>query len=206
TVTGTVYDAANQQPIPGALVSEDDTIDDTTNAEGVFLIQVPVYDNKAFEAYFTASATGFNSSTEGVELFCGAHISLNFGQDNSEVGTLTGTVTDAATHAAVAGAFVGAGFGATTTTNALGVYTFDNVPVGNDNAAETWDVTVDPPSGSPLQPQIKSVTIPGDVTTTLNFALIKTPPPLPIAVDYHTTTPEGVELSVTAAAGVLSRD
>ncbi len=169
TVTGTVYNASNQAPISGAAVSSSGT-NAVTDANGNFLLQIPTR-SVSFETYITASANGFNPKTESIEIYCGAHIVLDFGQSSNETGTLTGTVTNAANNADVSGATVEANWGAVTTTNSSGVYTFDNVPLGNNNAAETWDVTVDPPSGSPLQPEIQSISVPGNTTTILNFAL-----------------------------------
>ena len=207
TIVGTVYNASNQQPIPGANVVAGRAVSSVqTDQRGAFAVQVSVYDNITFLDSVTASATGFNPKTESVELFCGAHITLNFGQNSSEVGTLSGTVTNESTNAPVVGATVDAGFGATTTTNAQGTYSFANVPVGNSNAAETWDITTYPPPTSPLQPQIKSVTVPANQTTTLDFALGSTPPPLPAASNYHETTSEGVAVSVASGSGVLSAD
>jgi VCBS repeat-containing protein len=206
TVSGTIYNASDQQPIPGAsVVDNDDRTEDTADQNGQWSLQVPVYNNQPFADSFTASATGFNPKTESIEIFCGAHIRLDFGDASNETGTLTGTVTSASTGLPVAGAFVGAGFGATTTTDSSGNYTFTNVPTGNGNAAEQWDVTVKPPSGSPLESQIKSVSVPPEATTRLDFALTDTPPPLPVAPNYSFSTPEGTELSVPAADGALSK-
>jgi hypothetical protein len=203
TVSGAVYNASNQAPIAGAHVS---SIGGTkvTDTNGSFLLQIPTQ-NVSYVTYITASATGFNPKTEGVEIYCGAHIVLNFGQNGSGTGTLTGTVTNAATSAVVPGAAVEASWGAVTTTNAQGSYTFVNVPLGNNNVAETWDVTVVPPSGSPLQPEIQSVTVPGSTTTTLNFALGSTRPPLPTAIDQSYVTPKNTTLTIPAP-GVLDGD
>jgi hypothetical protein len=72
---------------------------------------------------------------------------------------LTGTVTVKATGQPLPGAFVGTSFGATATTNSIARYSFENVPLGNNNVPESWSVTVDPPSGSALQPEIQTVTV-----------------------------------------------
>ena len=205
TVSGTIYNASNQQPIPGAQIGNFTQGTSTiADQNGFWSMQVPVYNNQPFSDTFTASATGFNPKSESIRIFCGAHLHLDFGTASDETGTLTGTVTDANTQLPVAGAFVGGSFGATTTTDASGQYTFTGVPTGNNNAAETWDVTVKPPAGSPLQPQIKSVSIPGNVSTTLDFALTGTAPPAPVAPNYSFSTPQGTELTVPAATGTLS--
>ncbi len=204
-VTGTVYNASNQAPIAGASVGPSGD-SKQTDSNGDFLLLLPLNDNLPSNVTITASASGFNSKSETIALYCGAHIVLDFGQNSSETGTLTGTVTNAVTHAVVANAFVGASFGTTTTTNSQGQYTFANVPVGNNNLAESWTITVDPPAGSPLQPQIQSIAIPGNVTTTLNFGLGSVPPSLPVAIDHAETTPENVILNVPAASGLLVGD
>ena len=85
TVSGTVYDAANQQPIDQALVEVNTSGgSDRTDQDGRWTLQVPVANNLPFTAEFTASAPDFNPKTEAIELFCGAHITLNFGQDSTK--------------------------------------------------------------------------------------------------------------------------
>ena len=204
TVSGTVYNANTLQPIAGATVQGSEIV--TTNSQGQFSMVWPVYQNMPFSGSLTASATGFNSARETVELFCGARVVLNFGGNNTETGALSGTVTAQGTGDPVSGAFVGTAFGATTTTNSLGQYSFANVPLGNNNAAQNWNVTVDPPAGSDLQPAIESVTVgPDPPAADLDFQLGTTPPPVPVAVNLTESTPENTELSV-AAPGVLAAD
>ena len=131
-VTGTVRNAVDQQPIPGATVEEFQGNNTTlTDANGHFRLTAPVFNNAAFVDELFASAAGFNSATEFVHLFCGARVVADFGSNNSETGALSGTVTAAGTGLPVSGAFVGTSFGATTTTDASGFYSFSNVPLGS---------------------------------------------------------------------------
>ena len=140
-------------------------------------------------------------------LFCGAHVVANFGQSSTTTGAVSGTVTDKATGHAVAGAFVGASWGATTTTADDGTYSFSSVPLGNDDAAESWTVTVEPPSGSSLQPKVVPVTVPAaPPTTTLDVALGTTPPPGVTAIDHTYNTPSKTTPLTVSSPGLLSGD
>jgi hypothetical protein len=206
-VTGTVYNAVNQQPIPGATVEEfNDDQTSIADANGQFRLTVPVFNNVAFEDQLFASATGFNTATQLVHLFCGARVVADFGSNSTETGALFGTVTAAGTGQPVSGAFVGTSFGAITTTDASGNYSFTDVPLGNGNTPESWSVSVDPPAGSPLQPAIESTMVgPSPPSTELDFQLGTTPPPRPQATDDAFTTPVGETLTVPAP-GVLAND
>ena len=100
----------------------------------------------------------------------------------------------------------GTSFGAITTTDASGNYSFADVPLGNGNTPEIWSVTVDPPAGSPLQPAVESTTVgPSPPSTELDFQLGTSPPPRPQATDDAFTTPVGQALTVPAP-GVLAND
>jgi hypothetical protein len=206
SISGTVYNASNGQPISGATVSGGDVYT-TTGATGQFtLYPITVYENKAFSTTVTAIATNFETAYTTVQLFCGANVTVNFGQTSTTTGTLTGKVTDRATGDPVSGAFVGASFGADTATDSSGDYSFTNVPLGNDNAAESWSVTVTPPSGDGLQAQTKSVSVPASPPDTeLDFVLTSAPPPPPTAANYDVTTPYATALTV-AAPGLLAND
>ena len=208
TVTGAVYNATNEQPIPDAEVIESTGGSLVhTDANGAFALQVKVYGNTPFTDQLEAAAAGFFPAYDNVTLFCGAHVVANFGQNATKTGAVSGTVTDKATGHPVAGAFVGASWGAATTTAADGSYSFTGVPLGNGDAAQTWTVTVQAPSGSPLQPTVVPVTVAAaPPATTLDVALGTTPPPTVTAVDHTYTTPSKTTPLTVAAPGLLAGD
>ena len=82
----------------------------------------------------TASASGFLSQTKAVTIFCGATITLDFGNRSSATGRVVGTLTNLDTGQPIPGAFVGGEFGQVTTTDTAGNYRFLNVPLNDLDA------------------------------------------------------------------------
>jgi hypothetical protein len=131
SVTGTVKDSSGAA-IAGATVgfSGGST---TTNAGGSYtLTGVPVG-----TIQLTASATGFQSSTQSVSIQGGVTATANFTlSPPASTGTVTGKVTNISTGGVISGATV-SWSGGSTTANSSGIYTLNNITAGSQTITAT---------------------------------------------------------------------
>ncbi|HZQ51577.1 MAG TPA: carboxypeptidase regulatory-like domain-containing protein [Bryobacteraceae bacterium] len=157
-ISGTVKNATGAA-ISGATVSYGGG-SATTAANGSYtLSNVPVG-----TVSVTATAAGYQSSTQSATVAAGATTTLNFTLAATvTVGTISGTVTNSS-GTAISGATVSYS-GGTATTLSNGSYTLSNVPAG------TVSVTA---SATGYQSSTQSVTVSAGATTTLNFTLSAT--------------------------------
>ncbi len=160
TITGSVFNASAGTVIAGATVSGGG-VTTTTNSSGSYtLSNVP-----AGSVSVTASATGFQSSTQTVTVTAGGTTTTNFSltPSTSGTGTVTGTVTSLKTGAALSGATVSfSGGTATATTNSSGGYTLSGI------AAGTYTFTA---KATGYLARSTTATVSGGATTTVNFQL-----------------------------------
>jgi hypothetical protein len=110
----------------------------------------------------TASAAGFQSSTQTVNIQSGANTTANFTLAVApSTGTVTGTITNASTGAVISGATV-SWSGGSTMSNSSGVYTLTGVTAG------TVQLTA---SAAGFQSSTQTVNVQSGASTTANFAL-----------------------------------
>jgi len=125
-IAGTVRDAATGATIAGAAVT-DGTRSATTNASGGYSIA-----NVSAGTYtVTATASGYNSASQSVQVTAGQTSTANFAlSPPPPPGAIAGTVRDAVTGATIAGATVKVGV-ASTTTDASGQYVLSDLTEGS---------------------------------------------------------------------------
>jgi len=112
----------------------------------------------------TASATGYNSSSQTVTVNGGQTLSVSFKLVSlTATGGIKGNVTNGVTSAAVVGAVVTLSNGLSTVTDVKGAYSFPVVLYG------TYSISV---SAVGYVSQTSSVTVKPGHTTTLNFQLL----------------------------------
>lgn len=160
TISGTVRDSSNNQPISGATVAIDQTHTTTTDAQGGYsLTAVPPGSYSV-----TASRSGYSPVTHsGVSVTAGQTTTRDFSLTPvPTTGAISGTVRDATNANPIAGATVTLDGGATRTTLADGSYSFANVAAGSHtlSAARNGYVSDEKPA---------SVT--AGETTTVDFSL-----------------------------------
>jgi hypothetical protein len=175
TITGTVRNAANNQPIGGASVSLVGLNLSTTSAgDGAYtLSNVPPGTHT-----LSTSATGFAASTIQVTVVSGQTLNQNVSLAPS-VGTVTGTVRNAANANPIVGAMISVvGTNLSTTTGTGGVYTINNAPVG----AQTLNALAEGFSSSQVQ-----INVIDAQTITQNISLSPTLPPGEIRITLNWT-------------------
>jgi uncharacterized protein YkwD/plastocyanin len=152
TVRGRVVNAQTQQPIAGAQVTTGTFQGAITDANGRFVLEGlrAGPGNLPTQARITASASGFFSQTKFVTVFCGADITVDFGDRQTNRGVIVGTVTNLDTGQPIPSVFVGSEFGGSATTDANGNYRIANVPLGDLDADREWKVYAQP-AGFPRQ-------------------------------------------------------
>jgi hypothetical protein len=165
TLSGKVTNAANSAAISGATVSISGGGSTTTDASGNYTIGNVTPGNNLS---VTASKSGFTSSTLSANVTAGNTTTLNFSLTATAptTGTLSGKVTNAAGGAGISGATVSISGGGSTTTDASGNYTINNVTPGNN-----LSVTA---SASGFTSSTLSASVTAGTTTTLNFSLTAT--------------------------------
>jgi LPXTG-motif cell wall-anchored protein len=185
TVTGRVLNAATGEVLPDATVSRSsDGQFVFTDANGRFThTGIRLVNNAPATVTFRASKVGFVSAERTVTVFCGAHITLDFGVPDTGTATLSGVVTELATGNPVVGATVGTEWGAVATTATDGSYSFTGVPLGGEPTEKTWSIDVLAPPGSGLGDATKPVTVHKDQASTLDFALTAPTNRRPVAED-----------------------
>ena len=160
-LAGTTSNAANAEPIEGALVTVEGTsYNANTISDGTYLIE-----NIEIGTYtINVSAVGYLPETiTGVEIFAGETTILDVAM-NAIPGTIAGTVTNSETMEAIIGATITVdGTSYTATTNSSGEYTIENVEPG------TYNITASADDYFPLT--IDNQTIISNQTTALDFAL-----------------------------------
>ena len=159
TITGTVTDAGNRQPISGATVSYSGG-SAMTDATGHYTLS-----GMAAGTYsVTAAAAGHASQTQSLTVTGGATSTQDFALPASP-GTITGTVTDAGSGQAISGATVSYS-GGSAATDGAGHYTLSGVPAG------TITLTA---GASGYVGQTRTVIVTGGSTTIQDFGLAVTP-------------------------------
>jgi hypothetical protein len=170
TITGHVFNAANGQVLPGATVRYDAFTFVDTDANGAYtLTGLAPNLNLPFTVGLSANKTGFFGASRTVEIFCGAHITLDFGAVDQGAATLHGKVTRASDGSPVAGAIVGGDWGKTATTAADGTYSFASVPI-QAQPAGGWHVHA-MTTGQGLKDANKTVTVTANHDSVLDFVL-----------------------------------
>ena len=171
TIRGRVINAETGEPIEGAEVSSGNPRADT-DIDGRFEFEVIV--NSTFRygiALVTASKSGFITASKNVTIWCGATVTVDFGEPATSTTSIAGTVTRADTGEPVAGAFVGGEFGLGATTTADGSYLINGAPLGLNDEPREWILSVDPPGPSGLLGASASVTVSQGVQATTDFTL-----------------------------------
>ena len=132
SVTGTVTDSSNGEPIAGATVSTDTGQSDLTDTNGNYTLgDVPIGDRTV-----TASATGFLTQQEPTTVTDGGTSTVDFMLDPEPepagTGSVKGKVTDAITGKNLSGVLVEiVGTGPSGTSNNGGRYSINDVPEGS---------------------------------------------------------------------------
>jgi hypothetical protein len=158
TITGQVIDTVTQVGIAAARVTSDAGGSATTDINGNF-----TFDVNAGSYTLTASATGYNSSSQTVAVNGAQTVRVTFRLVSlTATGGIKGNVTSSVTGAAVVGAMVRLTDGLTTITDINGSYSFPTVLYGNDAITA---------SATGYTSQTQSVTVKPGHTTTLNFGL-----------------------------------
>lgn len=131
-VTGTVRNAANNQPIAGATVSIG-SISATTGGNGSFTLNdVPVGPQT-----LNATATNFNPASASVTVVAGATVNQDVAM-TPLLGAITGVVRNADNGDPISGATITVGgTGLSATSGADGTYTLSNVPAGPQTLTAT---------------------------------------------------------------------
>jgi len=203
-VQGLVRDASTGLPLPGARVSYGEmSRDQFTGADGRFLFPaVPVTERRPTTYTISASAAGYQPASKRVSLFCGGSITVEIGAPNTGAGSLTGRVTRADTGGPAADVVVSGEWGALTTTDSNGTYTFASVPLDGATGSRDWSVSFVPPYTSGLEGTSRTATILVGQPTTLDVVLGgPRPNERPVAQAIEVTLPEGQsEATVTMAA------
>lgn len=156
TITGTVKSASGAA-IAGASVGYGGGTATTDAAGSYTLTGVPVG-----TVQLVASASGFQSVTQGVTVNGGATTTANFTLTAAPTsGTVTGKITNVSNGALLAGATV-SWSGGSTTSNTSGIYTLANVTAGSRNitASKTGYLS-----------RTLAVSVAGGATSTLNIPL-----------------------------------
>ncbi|MBI2627034.1 MAG: S8 family serine peptidase [Parcubacteria group bacterium] len=157
TISGTVTDADTTNPIAGATVT-DGTRSTTTDTNGNYSIaDVPEGTYRV-----NASADGYNNASEtNVSVTADTTTTVDFALTAVVYGTIDGTVTDETTGVVIEGATVTDGT-RQATTDSTGYYLIADVPEGN---------YVVMASATGYQDASQSVTVTGNSTTKVDFAL-----------------------------------
>jgi len=189
-IAGTVTDAATGATIAGATVT-DGTRSATSDANGGYSIaNVP-----AGTYTVTATASGYNSASQSVQVTAGQTSTANFVLSPPPApGAIAGTVKDAATGATIAGATVTDGT-RSATSNANGGYSIASVPAG------TYTVTA---TASGYNSASQSVQVTAGQTSTANFVLSAPPPPGAIAGTVRDAATGATIAGATVKVGVAS--
>lgn len=155
TITGSIIDNTGKG-IAGAEVTAAG-LSVTTDANGAYTFMNVPQGSTAI----TASANGFQSATETVNVAAGATTVAPVMTLLSNLGNVTGKVTDA-TGAPLAGASVGFG-GGSTVTDASGNFAFSNLPAGTIQLVAAL---------AGYQSVTQNVNVVAGTTTTANFTLV----------------------------------
>jgi hypothetical protein len=124
-ISGVVTNKSDGLPISGAVIAVVDTnISATTNANGVFFLQVP-----AGTVRITVTKEGFTTfRSETFSVVAGRQVVRNINMETP--GSITGVVRNRNTNAVMGGVLVRVAEGLQATTNMSGVYTITNIPAG----------------------------------------------------------------------------
>jgi hypothetical protein len=172
TIRGRVINAETREPIEGADVGPTGRAPVQTDVDGRFEFQEDVSETfRIGTLRVTASKPGFVSASKDVTVWCGANITLDFGEPPTGTTSIAGTVTRADTGEPVEGAFVGAEFGAGATTRADGTYLIAEAPLGLADENREWVLAVDAPGPSGLVGASTTVTVSQGVQATVDFVL-----------------------------------
>ncbi len=222
TIVGNVVDALTQKPITNAILSVYSTVSRSamTDTKGSFtLTNITVgTGNSPIQVSVHAAAPGYNPQSKTVTIFCDATIITEFGVPETVFGGIQGYVTNVVTRLPLTNVFVGTGFGAATTTDTNGYYSFSQAPLGANGSSRVWTVTA-MPEGFPAQTESASVSSNtvsrldfgfGQPPTSLVVTAVGTPNPVTIGSNllYVVTLTntvadaQGVELSDTLPPGV----
>jgi len=188
SVTGTVTNASGGAVIAGATVTDSGGPTATTNASGVYTLSGLAPGSHTL----TASATGFTTSQPQTATVTAGQTTANINFALAPVpttGAVTGTVTSAAGGTPITGATVSDSGGATTTTNASGVYTLSALPPGSRNLTASA-------SGFTSQTLAANVTV-GQTTQNVNFTLPVVAGPLLVQSAGASQTAAGTSLTAT---------
>jgi len=190
SMTGTVRDAATGATIAGATVT-DGTRSATSDANGGYTIaNVP-----AGTCTVTATASGYNSALQSVQVTAGQTSTANFAlSPPPPPGAIAGTVRDAATGGTIAGAAVTDGT-RSATSDANGGYSIANVSAG------TYTVTA---TASGYNSASQSVQVTAGQTSTASFVLSPPPPPGAVAGTVRDAFTGATIAGATVKVGVAS--
>jgi hypothetical protein len=171
SIAGTVSDASTKQPLGGASVTlSGKSTPITTAADGSYS-----FTNVTEGSYtVSANATGYTGQSVTVSIGPGGAATQNFALQPNP-GTISGTVIDGSTKQALANATVTYA-SSSTTTNALGQYTFSSVPEGSytvtaaytNYASGSQTVAVGP--GAAVTQDFALQTLPATITGTVTDA------------------------------------
>ena len=197
TVVGSVSNAANGEPLEevqitlrggaGGFNGSQGVFGTKTDADGNYVLaNITVgTDNSPASVQVVATKPGFETQSKVATIFCGARITIEFGQPPGELGAIEGTVTDDA-GTPMSGVFIGSGFGATTSTDAAGYYHLGEVPLGPGDADREWEITADPDD---LDSQTRPVVASAGETVRLDFVFGDNQAPVADAgADQNATT------------------
>jgi len=164
TIWGMVTDSSTGDPISGANVTADTVASETTNEDGYYWITDIEHGNYTV----TASAAGYQTSSETITVLPGETTALNFELTLAPLnGTISGIVTDSSTGDPISEVTVAAN-GMSATTNSSGHYTISDVPAG------TYTVAVSA-NGYEDSSQTNITVVAGE-TTTVDFELTPAQP------------------------------
>jgi thermitase len=173
SITGSVTDAEDGSPIPGATVT-DGTRTATTDTSGEYAIaDVPEGTHQV-----TASKSGYESASSLATVVSGGNAVTDFSLDEVTVpGSITGSVTDADDGSPIAGATVSDGT-RTATTDTSGEYAIADVPAGSYQVTASKEgyhsssMTVNVLSGSSAVANLSlnEVILPGSITGSVTDA------------------------------------
>ncbi len=194
SISGLVLDASTRLPLEGAQVSAP-SLAVLTGADGTFVLEgVELGVNNApATVTVTARKSGYITLSKHVTVYCGAHVSVDFGTADGGIGSISGTVTDQASGNPIEGVFVGSAFGGTDTTDELGHYRLDDVPVNSDGTPRDWDLDVVGPRGTTAQ---ATVTVAADEETIRDFVLAVPVNQVPVA------DPQSIVALVDTSVGI----
>lgn len=197
-ITGKVVNAVSLTPIEDATVlAGGKSI--TTDKNGMFRLNDLTVGNLNSPAQMTVSvsAAGFYPQSKTVTIFCGATITLEFGQPQTASASIIGNITTL-TGRPLPGVFIGSEFGVSATTDQAGSYRLNNAPLGPNNTDRVWQITA---IQSNTLNQTKAVTVKANQDVRVDFQFdVPTDNLPPVSYDQSVTTGRDTQMNITLNA------